>query len=50
MRSLVGGAQPPPAPAPAAQVSANAPTQREIEEMMTKTLRKLFGELSRSDR
>jgi transcriptional regulator with XRE-family HTH domain len=50
MRSLVGGAQPPPAPAPAPATFASAPTQREMEEMMTKTLRKLFGELSRSDR
>ena len=50
MRSLVGGAQPPAAQAPAPVASSNAPTQREIEEMMTKTIRKLFGELAKSDR
>jgi transcriptional regulator with XRE-family HTH domain len=49
MRSLVGGAQPPTAP-PAPAASSSAPTQREIEEMMTKTIRKLFGELAKSDR
>jgi transcriptional regulator with XRE-family HTH domain len=50
MRSLVGGAQPLAAQAPAPSASGNAPTQREIEEMMTKTIRKLFGELAKSDR
>jgi hypothetical protein len=49
MRSLLGTPQPgsvshqapPPPQAP------SVPTQREIEEMMTKTIRKLFGELAR---
>jgi transcriptional regulator with XRE-family HTH domain len=51
IRALIGTPQPVQthtyvAPPPV----STGPTQREIEEMMTRTIRRLFGEIARSDR
>jgi transcriptional regulator with XRE-family HTH domain len=50
IRTLIGS--PPPAAAQAAPPPpvSTGPTQREIEDMMTRTMRKLFGEIARNDR
>lgn len=50
IRTLIGSpatAAVPSSPAPPS--APNMPTQKEIEEMMTKTIRKLFGELAKKD-
>jgi len=49
IRALVGlpAAEAPTSTAPAS--APNMPTQKEIEEMMTKTIRKLFGELAKKE-
>jgi transcriptional regulator with XRE-family HTH domain len=51
IRTLVGlpaAAVPPSAPPPPAS-TPSMPTQKDIEEMMTKTIRKLFGELAKKE-
>jgi transcriptional regulator with XRE-family HTH domain len=49
MRSLISGApQVPSRAAPAQPPAQSTPTQEEIEEMMTRTIRKLFGEIAKS--
>jgi transcriptional regulator with XRE-family HTH domain len=53
MRALLGGAtQAPPAPpaSPPPAPSPGVPTQGEIEEMMARTIRRLFGEIARNER
>jgi len=53
IRALIGSPQQPAAAPTHAYVpppAPSGPTQREIEEMMTRTIRRLFGEIARSDR
>ena len=49
IRTLVGAPAAATAAPPAPPAAPSAPTQQDIEEMMTKTIRKLFGELSQRE-
>jgi transcriptional regulator with XRE-family HTH domain len=50
IRTLIGSPAAAAVPAsPASPSAPNMPTQKEMEEMMTKAVRKLFGELAKKD-